>query len=261
MVDRMPSKQTSEETRNVLVSTLVIATTIIVVSLILLIYLTGNYYLSAYYALEIFFLASNSFAASTLSQLAIAGGTLKFGEIMGIQIVDNISRLLVISFVVAAVVDFVAYANLENLLNKFRIRLLSNHIIVCGSGDASDYIVSKLRPLGRYFVVIEQDRERAIEIGHGKAVTLVGNFTDAETLNAAAVQKAYAVLFFSQSDIDNLLGTVTARSLNKDVKIVARATKDDVRRKMYRAGADMCALPEYLAGLEIADKLVGVMKK
>lgn len=257
----MPDRQTAEETRNVVVSTLAIAAFIVVLSLIILTELTGNAYLSAYYALEIFFLASNSFAASTLSQIAISQGTAKFAEIMAVQIVDNLSRLLIISFIVAAVVDLVAYANLENFISRFKVRFLNGHIIVCGTGNVSDYMISKLRSTGKRFVVIESDRERAIEFGRGGGLALEGSFLSEEVLIDAGIKSAYAILFTSNSDIQNLMGTVTARHMSKDIKIVARATSDEVRRKMYRAGADMCALPEYLTGLEIAEKLVGIMKR
>ncbi len=256
----MPA-HTAEATRNVLISTALIAGVVVVISLVLLAYLTGDDYLSAYYALEIFFLASNSFAAATLSQLAISKGATTFAEIMAIQIVDNLSRLLIISFIVAAVVDMVAYANVENLISRFKIRGMRGHIIICSSSDISTYIIERLAGLGKPFLVIEGDRERALELSREQRLVLTGSFTDEKILSDAGIDRAYAIVFTSKSDIDNLLGTITARHMSKGVKIVARATTDEVRRKLLRAGADMSVLPEYLAGLEIGDRVVEVMTR
>ncbi len=62
-------------------------------------------------------------------------------------------------------------------------------------------------------------------------------------------------------DTDNLFVTITARALNPDLTIVARANDDDSAAKLYRAGANHVVSPQRIGGVRMASLLLrpGVM--
>ncbi|MFP3279345.1 MAG: NAD-binding protein, partial [Candidatus Micrarchaeota archaeon] len=75
-------------------------------------------------------------------------------------------------------------------------------------------------------------------------------------LKLASVDKAKIIVFVEQNDAKNLIGIVEAKKLNKEIKALVRSTKEENMTKMYRVGADMCVLPEYIAGISIGEFLL-----
>ena len=79
-----------------------------------------------------------------------------------------------------------------------------------------------------------------------------GSGTKDEDLEQAGLARARGVIASSDSDVDNLYITVSARSERPDLMIVARASTEDAGQKMRRAGADRVVQPYTAAGSEIA---------
>ena len=54
------------------------------------------------------------------------------------------------------------------------------------------------------------------------------------------------------SDSDNILLVLTVRELNKDIRMSARASHDDIISKLNHAGAKYVVVPSSLGGEELA---------
>ena len=79
--------------------------------------------------------------------------------------------------------------------------------------------------------------------------------TDPASLTQAGLATARGLVASSDSDVDNLYVTLSARAARPDMLIVARAANEDAAEKLRLAGADRVVQPYATAGLEMA-KLV-----
>jgi len=252
----VPSVVRKEDTLNIMVLTISIAFLIIMASVLLLWLLTKNLYLDSYFAIEAFFDAQNTAASTELAALAFSMGTEKLTSIMVIVAVANISRVLVVSFIIAAVMDFLGDANVEAIIDGVRARHLSGHVIVCSYNNLSKALIAKLKKEKIRYVVLEPDKEKAAELNEMHALALSEDFANAESLRRAGISRAKAIVFANNNDIKNVLGAITARKLNKKILILSRLENEHVRKKVYALGVNMTFIPEHLAGLEIGDFLI-----
>ena len=82
-----------------------------------------------------------------------------------------------------------------------------------------------------------------------------GDATREDVLNKVNISKAKALITTLPNDADNLFVVLTARELNKDLKIISRASRSDTERKLKKAGANTVVLPDIIGGKKMA-KLV-----
>lgn len=137
-------------------------------------------------------------------------------------------------------------------MNK-RIEDLSNHVIVCGYGRVGTEAVIDLKAHNREYIVIEQkveilDKFRDTE----EHVFLEGNATSDDTLEAARIHDAKALITTLPSDADNLFVVLSARSLNPNLNIISRASNKKSVKKLKTAGANNVIMPDSLGGAHMA---------
>ncbi len=246
---------------NVMMMTAGLAGLVIIISVIAFWLLTGNSYLGADYIIETFFGAPNVYADQILSNIAASDSIFGFAVITSIVIVDNLSKILIISFILAAVFDIISYKSIDNFINKFRARGLSRHVIICRYNRVSAMLAKRLAEKGMPFVFIEDDPEKIVEMGERGIHLIIGDFKSSRALREARVERAKAVVLTSQNDLDNILGAIAARKLNKKIKIISRVGNDEAVAKMRSIGVDVCMIVERLVGEEVADFLVKAAKK
>jgi hypothetical protein len=258
----MLAKNQDLNTMNILVSITIIAAIIIAFSIAALWLLTKNIYLDAYYTLETFFEAPNAASSFDLAELAVGYNLYDFAAVVGIVIVDNIGRLLIISFIIAAVLDMVAYANIERVMNMIMAKRLKNHVIICGYNPISEKFIEKLKAQKKKisFIVLETDENKVAELHRRRIIVLNGSCMNEKDLEIASVKYAKSMVLTSQDDISNLISAIEAKKMNKSIKVITRVSKEEVRTKMYRVGVDMCVLPEYLAGIAIGEAIAKKVK-
>ena len=148
--------------------------------------------------------------------------------------------------------------------NRWLMRLiqknLSDHILLAGFGVSNDKALEELLASGtsaRRIVVIDNDREaldRASECG---VAVLLGDATRDETLCAAHVDRAAALLVSTGRDDSNILVVLTARKLAPNVKISVTIRETDNEDIARQAGADTVINPVSFTGLLLASSLQG----
>ena len=145
-------------------------------------------------------------------------------------------------------------------LMKLIQKNLSEHILLAGFGISNDKALEELLARGiqpRRIVVIDKDKEaldRAAECG---VAVLLGDATRDETLCAAHVERATALLVSTGRDDSNILVVLTARKLAPDVKITATIRETDNEDIAKQAGADTVINPISFTGLLLASSLEG----
>ena len=245
-----------EDAFNVMVLTVVIVVVVIGISIFALAALTNNLYLDSYFALEAFLDAQNTAASTSLAALAFSQGAPEWLPIAVIVVVDNLSRILIVSFIIAAVLDFLTYANVEQVINSFKANSLKNHVIICGYDGIAERLIKRLQEQHTKYIVIESRKGLDAEFAEKKILGLVDDFTKEDVLKAVRIDRAYAVAFVSERDADNVVSAIVAHRLNPNVKILLRLADEGIRKQVYGIGADMAVIPEYLAGIEMGDYVV-----
>jgi voltage-gated potassium channel len=139
-----------------------------------------------------------------------------------------------------------------------RIKKLHHHYIVCGFGRVGRNAAQELQRTGRHFVAIDPEHAR-FEDNQDKFPGLLylhGDASDDDLLVTADIADAKGVFAVTGDDSRNLMIIITARQLNPEVRIVARAQETRNIDKMYKAGADAVISPDFTGGMRIASAMV-----
>jgi voltage-gated potassium channel len=83
-----------------------------------------------------------------------------------------------------------------------------------------------------------------------------GDATLEETLITAGIKRAKGLITVVSSDAENLYIVLSARVLNKDLFIVARAGEEKSEQKLIQAGANKVVSPYIIGGMRIAQAVL-----
>lgn len=136
------------------------------------------------------------------------------------------------------------------------ISKLNGHYILCGAGRVGAGVIRDVARSGHDFVVIEGDEniaDRLLTQGH---LVLMGDATSEEVLKAAGIDRARGIVCAVSSDPDNLYITLTARHLNKNLRIVARANDEAAVALLLKAGADKVVSPAITGSTRMSQMLL-----
>lgn len=135
------------------------------------------------------------------------------------------------------------------LMNEVSIESIRDHFIVCGYGQVGRTVIEQLNRLKIPFVLIETDDGKYRELLKEGTFVIQGDAKRHDVLKMAGIGRARGICIVIDSDADNLYITVTARSLNPELKIITRAGQQRYAQAIRSAGADEVIIPEYEGGL------------
>ena len=159
---------------------------------------------------------------------------------------------LAASTIVQSVVKSELVAALGQRRQSKRMGKLHDHYIICGSGRVGSHLIRDLQTGGQSFVVIERDQQRAAEFAQRGIDVLVGDATLEESLRDVGVERARGLAACLAEDADNVYVVLTARDLNPNLHIVARAAEEQAEAKLLRAGANHVIAPTIIGGHRMA---------
>jgi len=136
------------------------------------------------------------------------------------------------------------------------INKLSDHYIVCGAGRVGSGVIRDISRTGHDLVVIEGDESIADRLLAQGQLVLMGDATSEDVLKAAGIERARGIVCAVSSDPDNLYITLTARDLNKDVRIISRANDEAAVGRLLKAGADKVVSPALSGSSRMAQMLL-----
>ena len=136
---------------------------------------------------------------------------------------------------------------------KKKIDKLSGHVIVCGFGRNGKQAAADLEDHNRDFLIIEKDPAIVEYLRRSTGYLYIeGDATQEETLEAACIEKARALITTLPVDADNLFVVLTARQMHPDILIISRASDDNSDTKLKRAGATNVIMPDKIGGTRMA---------
>jgi len=179
------------------------------------------------------------------------------GEIFTIAVL--VAGVAIFLYVADAIVEMIARGVFTGARQERRkrklIEKLRDHHVICGYGRVGQRVAREFRDAGVPYVVVDFS-EVALEAARERGDLIVeGRGTEDANLREAGIEQARGLVASSDSDVDNLYITLSARTLRPDLLIVARASTEDAAEKLLRAGADRIVQPYDTAGQEMA-KLV-----
>ncbi|NVK52706.1 MAG: potassium channel protein [Flavobacteriaceae bacterium] len=137
-----------------------------------------------------------------------------------------------------------------------KIDKLKNHTIVCGYGRNGMQAIVKLKNYQKEFVVVEKDKELINTIDEEGLLYVEGDATLDEVLLSAGIEQASNLITALPSDANNLFVVLTASQLNKNCRIISRASNESSYSKLKIAGADNVIMPDKLGGAHMASLVV-----
>jgi voltage-gated potassium channel len=133
-----------------------------------------------------------------------------------------------------------------------RISQMEGHYIICGFGRVGHQVAEALEASRFPYVVIDSKQENINELESRDIPSILGDATTDQTLVQAGIQKAKGLVACSDSDVANVYVTLSARNLNPELHIVARAGLPDTEKKLLAAGANRVISPYRIAGRRMA---------
>src|SRR5262249_30836357 len=106
------------------------------------------------------------------------------------------------------------------------------------------------------FVVIEPRANLLEDFSIPSGIALHGDATSDELLKHAGIERARGLVAVAGSDADNLYITMSARLLNEELFIVARAEEAGSEQKLLRAGANRVISPYRIGGARVAQAVL-----
>lgn len=137
-----------------------------------------------------------------------------------------------------------------------KIARLHHHYLVCGFGRVGSRIVEELVATHQPFVIIDEQESTLRICSQRGYLALQGDATSDALLCQARIGQAKGVLVATDNDAHNLSVTLSARHLNRDVFIVARANHDETMAKLELAGANRVISPYAIAGHRMASLVI-----
>jgi voltage-gated potassium channel len=161
---------------------------------------------------------------------------------------------------IGVLVDTIIKLELADTFGRKRrqhmIEKLSGHYIVCGAGRVGRSVIRELQRGGAPVLLVDSDVERA-QWGIQQGIpTLVADATKDETLERARVKFAKGLVAAISSDAENVYVALSARVLNPNLIISARASDEQAEEKLKRAGATTVLTPYTLIGHRLAQSML-----
>jgi voltage-gated potassium channel len=133
-----------------------------------------------------------------------------------------------------------------------KMNKLRDHFIICGAGRVGSHLIRSLQSFEGAFLVLETDQNRAEALMDAGFTVLLRDATLEESLIEAGVKHARGLATCLPDDADNVYVVLTARDLNPDIHIVARAAVEQAESKLIRAGANRVVAPTIIGGHRMA---------
>ncbi|XRO76712.1 potassium channel family protein [Methanocaldococcus sp. 10A] len=166
----------------------------------------------------------------------------------------------IVMYLFSLIAEFIVEGKFEEIMRlkkmKNKIKTLKDHYIICGYGRVGKVVGEKFIQEGVPFIAIDINEDilkEEYEKYPDKFLYIVGDAKKDEVLKKAKIDKAKGLIATLPSDADNVFVTLTARELNPNILITAKADEKEAIRKLKIAGANRVVSPYLIGGLRMAE--------
>ena len=133
-----------------------------------------------------------------------------------------------------------------------RIDRLVDHTIICGYGRMGYRVAEELSAEDEPWVTVDIEESIIGDLTEISGLGVVGDATLDDVLLQAGIERAKALIAVTREDATNIVITLSARALNRGIKVAGRAGTADARLKMERAGANYVLQHHGTAAMHLA---------
>jgi voltage-gated potassium channel len=204
----------------------------------------------------------------SLYMLVITLATIGYGDVVPVTDAGKIFTICLVLagftvglYAVGKISAFFVEGELSKLLKQRKMNKvldsMKDHYIVCGYGKTGKRVLEDLLNKGLDVVIIENNTERSEKLKeiYGKNfIHLDADATNDDVLLQAGIERARILISVLSSDAENLFVTLSAKDLNKKIKVITRVSETTSGEKFRKAGADFIVSP-----IEIAtDRIISI---
>ncbi len=178
------------------------------------------------------------------------------GKVVSFIIV--IMGIVIISFATSVIVS--AFSEKLDELKEDRVAddLTSNKefLIVCGYGQIAKFFLKEIKGNTAY-IVLDKDCQKVQEARNDGHDAICDNASRHEVLKRFYNKDSrVTVLALTGSDIENIYISLNAKSVSKDISVIARASSHKLLSRYKRAGADRVVLPYEIASSMLVASII-----
>jgi voltage-gated potassium channel Kch len=162
--------------------------------------------------------------------------------------------------VTGSLVQVLTFSQVQRMMGENRVKSeidkLRGHVIVCGYGRIGRMLARDLATGGAGFLIVDHDETRLAAARGLGYLCWQGNALNEDTLRAVGVERARVLATVLPTDADNVFITLSARSLNPGLQIIARGEAPSTESKLLQAGANQVVLPAHIGAERIAEMVL-----
>ncbi|KPA08946.1 potassium transporter TrkA [Candidatus Magnetomorum sp. HK-1] len=203
----------------------------------------------------------------SLYMTAITIATVGFSEVHPLSSAGHLYTIFLIftgvgffAYIGSSFMQFTIDGRLKDMWGRRRldkqISKFKNHIIICGYGRIGRVLFQQLISRFPDIVVIEQDPNLLPVMEEDGITYVLGSSTEEKSLLKAGIKNANGLVAVLGEDTDNVFLVLTARQLNPDLYIVARACRAASKKTLLAAGADRVDSPYDVGAVRMAQAII-----
>ena len=170
---------------------------------------------------------------------------------LGVGVVGYTFTTVVAIFVEGKLTELLKGSKMEK-----KISALSDHYIICGSGELAEVIIKKFIDENLNFVVITDNIKDLDDYSHHDVLVIEGHSTEESILEHAGINKAKGLISTLDSEVDNIVTVLTARNLNKEIYIIANSISKSGSEKLLKVGANKTLSAVEISGKRMASLMI-----
>jgi voltage-gated potassium channel len=186
-------------------------------------------------------------------------GTVGYGDIVPVTTEGMVVSMILIILGVATLsfLTSIIVSSFQNKLIELKesrlfaeVDKLEDFIVICGYGRVGEVVAKMLHEDGYKLVIIDNDAQKIKLAQQRGLIGIVADASKSRILGELGVDKrASQIICATNSDELNVFITLTARSLSKQIIIIARVIKNTHKKKYFLAGANYAFSADETIGL------------
>lgn len=190
-----------------------------------------------------------------------------YGEVLPVQtgVMRGLTMLVIVVgygsviYTVGGFIQLMLDGELNKALGARRmskdIDRLTDHVIICGFGRMGASLARELAAAGRPFVAIDT-AGGAFPDGEQDHLVVTGDATEEAVLERAGIDRATVLAAVLSDDASNAFVTLTARTMNPALTIIARGEQAGTAAKLRTCGADRVVMPTTIGATRISELIL-----
>ncbi|UCF08451.1 MAG: potassium channel protein [Thermoplasmata archaeon] len=127
-----------------------------------------------------------------------------------------------------------------------------DHVIVCGFSAIGQEVIDDLELHNVPYILIDQNRDLGDKLVASRTPFIIGDARDADVLKEAHIGSALSIVA-CENDSKNPIICLTAKSISRDIRIIASVENEEHEEVLMRAGATKVVSPRASSGVLLAN--------